>query len=110
MAQHIVPGSANAISRVWHSTTKHAHAHVNTVSKDEVAALTQSLAVEWKAVLTTAAQRSAETIGTPECRAKSSRDPDSEYWSEQRKVRRLLSEPASPLASADALAALRRDE
>ena len=95
--------------------------HVTKLSKDEVAALARSLAVEWKAVLTTAAQCSAETIGTPEW---STKDPNSEYWSEerQRKVRRLISEPASPLtprrlisepasplASAGALAALRQD-
>ena len=42
----------------------------------------------------------------------SARDPDSKYWSEerQRKVRRLLSEPASPLASAGAMAALREEQ
>ena len=80
------------------------------LSKDEVEALTRSLAAEWKAVLTTAAQGSAEVVGAPDAHSsqKSSKDPDSEYWSErrQRKVRRLVSEPGLPLASSAALAAL----
>ena len=61
------------------------------LSKDEVAALTRSLAEEWKAV-PTAAQDSADVAVTPE---RHSKDPVSGYWSEdrQRKVRRLASEP-----------------
>ena len=106
------PGSAIAMPAAGDVCPTATIEHVTKLSKDQVAALTQSLAVEWKAVLTTAAQCSAETIGTPEWRAKSSKDPNSDYWSEerQRKVRRLQSEPASPLASASALAALRDDE
>ena len=57
---------------------------------------------------------SANVAGAPErtILAGSPRDPLSKYWSEQRqrKVRRLLSEPASPLASAGAMAALRDDQ
>ena len=99
------PGSASAMPATGETCPTATIEHVTKLSKDEVAALTQSLAVEWKAVLTTAAQCSPETP------SKSSKDPDSEYWSEQRqrKLRRLLSEPASPLASAGALAALRSD-
>ena len=79
--------------------------HVTKLSKDEVAALTISLAAEWKAILTN--QDGATAGATPP--PVSSADPSSPYWSEerQRKVRRLLSEPQSPLASALALAQLR---
>ena len=66
--------------------------HVTKLSKDEVAGLTRSLAEEWKAVLATA-QDSADVAKTPE---RHSKGPGSGYWSEerQRKVRRLVSEPA----------------
>lgn len=79
--------------------------HVTKLSKDEVAGLTISLAAEWKAILTNLDGSTA--VGTPP--PVSSADPSSPYWSEerQRKVRRVLSEPQSPLASALALAQLR---
>jgi hypothetical protein len=79
--------------------------HVTKLSKDEVAGLTISIAAEWKAILTNLDGSTA--VGTPP--PVSSADPSSPYWSEerQRKVRRVLSEPQSPLASALALAQLR---
>ena len=102
------PGSASAAGEANPTATIES---VTKLSKDEVGALTRSLAVERKAVLTTAAQDSSGVIGTPDAHSlqKSSKDPDSEYWSEgrQRKVRRLVSEPCSPIASSAALAALR---
>ena len=78
---------------------------VTKLSKDEVAALTISLAAEWKAILTNQDGATAGVTPPPV----SSADPSSPYWSEerQRKVRRVLSEPQSPLASALALAHLR---
>ena len=84
------------------------------LSKDDVAVVTRSLAEEWKAILTTATPSSANVPGAPErpILVGSPRDPVSKYWSEerQRKVRRLLSEPASPLAFAGAMAALREEQ
>ncbi len=79
--------------------------HVTKLSKDELAGLTVSLAAEWKAIL--ANLDAAAAVGTPP--PASSADPSSPYWSEerQRKVRRVLSEPQSPLAPALALAQLR---
>ncbi len=76
--------------------------HVTKLSKDELAGLTVSLAAEWKAILTNL--DAAAAVGTPP--PASSADPSSPYWSEerQRKVRRVLSEPQSPLAPALALA------
>ena len=81
--------------------------HVTKLSKDEVAALTTSLTAEWKAILTN--QDTVSASDTPP--AASAADPGSAYWSEdrQRKVRRVSSEPQSPLASAAAVAARRRD-
>ena len=71
--------------------------HVTKLSKDEVASLTHSLAVEWQAVLTMPSSDSS-AFSTP----KSTKDPAGEYWSDerQRKVRRLVSEPLSPKAAA----------
>lgn len=75
--------------------------HVTKLSKDEVASLTHSLAVEWQAVLTMPSSDSS-AFSTP----KSTKDPAGEYWSDerQRKVRRLVSEPLSPNQSAKAAA------
>ena len=102
------PGSASAAGEANPTATIES---VTKLSKDEVGALTRNLAVEWKAVLTTVAQDSSGVIGTPDAHSlqKSSKSPDSEYWSEGRqpKVRRLLSEPCSPIASSAALAELR---
>ena len=86
------PGSASATGATGNARPIATIEHVTKLSKDEVAALTRSLAEEWKAVLTTT-QASAEVGGTPE---RHSKDPSSGYWSEerQRKVRRLVSEPA----------------
>ena len=78
--------------------------HMTKLSKDDVAALERNLAVEWKAVLTKPPALDPTSTPTP----KSSKSPE-EYWSDerQRKVRRLVSEPLSPVASGEALAALR---
>ena len=77
--------------------------HTTKLSKDEVKALTRSLAAEWKAVLTAAGASGAAL--TPLTSAK-----DSAYWSGERvrKVRRILSEPFSPIASAQPMAELTR--
>ena len=98
------PGSASAAGAADGACPTATIEHVTKLSKDEVAALTRSLAAEWKAVLTAAAPDPAETPPP-----KSAKDPASGYWSEgrQRKVRRLLLEPHSPLASGGALAELR---
>ena len=68
--------------------------HATKLSKGEVTALTRSLAAEWKAVLTAvdgsdAALSPVSVVG-------------SEYWSGERsrKVRRMISEPLTPIASA----------
>ena len=62
------------------------------LSKDEVAELTRSLAEGWEAVLTTT-QDSSGVVVTPD---RHSNDPRSGHWSEerQRKVKRLVSDPA----------------
>ena len=74
--------------------------HIQKVSKDEVAALTLSMGAEWKSVL---AEASAQGTSPGPLSSK-----ESEYWSVERakKVRRVQSEPQSPLASAAALRAL----
>ena len=109
--QCLAPGSASATGAAGGACPTATIEHVAKLSKDDVAVLTRSLAVEWKAILTTATPGSGNFPGAPErtILVGSPRDPDSKYWSEerQRKVRRLLSEPASPLASAGAIAALR---
>ena len=76
--------------------------HVTKLSKDEVTVLARSLAAEWKAVLTAAGASDAALTPTS---AK-----DSAYWSGERprKVRRIISEPFSPIASAQAVAELTR--
>ena len=76
--------------------------HVTKLSKDEVTALARSLAAEWKAVLTAAGASDAALTPTS---AK-----DSAYWSGERprKVRRIISEPFSPISSAQAMAELTR--
>ena len=111
--QCLAPGSASAAGAAGDACPTATIEHVTKLSKDEVAVLTRSLAEEWKAILTTATPGSANVAGTPErpILVGSPRDPDSKYWSEerQRKIRRLLSEPASPLASAGAMAALREN-
>ena len=86
------PGSASAAGAAGNARPTATIEHVTKLSKDEVAALTSSLAEEWKAVLTTT-QDCTEVVATPE---RHSKDPRSGYWSEerQRKVRRLVSEPA----------------
>ena len=103
VVQTPVPGPASAAGTADNACPTATIEHVIKVGKDEVTALTQSLAAEWKAVLTAAPQDSAETP-TP----KSTKDPTSKYWSEERqpKVRRLLSEPGSPVVSAAAMAAM----
>ena len=86
------PGSASAAGAAGNARPTATIEHVTKLSKDEVAELTRSLAEEWKAVLTTT-QDSTQVDATPE---RHSKDPRSGYWSEerQRKVRRLVSEPA----------------
>ena len=76
--------------------------HATKLSKDEVTALTRSLAAEWKAVLT-AAGASDAALTPPSAKS-------SEYWSGERprKVRRIISEPFSPIGSAKAMAELTR--
>ena len=98
------PGSASDADQKKIARTME---HVTKLSKDEVAALTASLTAEWKAIMTN--QDTASASDTPP--AVSAADPGSAYWSEdrQRKVRRVSSEPQSPLASAAAVAAWRRD-
>ena len=76
--------------------------HVTKLSKDEVTALTRSLAAEWKAILTAAGASDAALTPTS---AKGSA-----YWSPRRKVRRIISEPFSPSASAQALAEVPRGD
>ena len=85
------PGSASDSGAPGNARPNATIEHVTKLSKDEVAALTRSLAQEWKAVLT-AEQVSAEDIVTPQ---RHSQDPDGGYWPEerQRKLRRLVSEP-----------------
>ena len=99
-----VPGSANAAGAADAERPTATIEHVTKLGKDEVTALARSLAAEWKAALTAAPQDSAETPPP-----KSAKDPTGEYWSEGRPptVRRLVSEPPSPVASGRALAALR---
>ena len=77
--------------------------HVVKLSKDEVTALQRSMAVEWKAILT-----SPPEAASPAASQMSTKDKDGDYWSEgrQRKVRRIVSEPHSPMASVKALAGL----
>ena len=72
--------------------------HATKLSKGEVTALARSLAAEWKAILTAAGASDAALTPTP---AKGSA-----YWSGEtpRKVRRIISEPFSPIASAQAMA------
>ena len=86
------PGSASAAGAAGNARPTATIEHMTKLSKDEVAELTRSLAEEWKAVLTTT-QDSTGAVATPE---RHSNDPHSGYWSEerQRKVRRLVSEPA----------------
>ena len=86
------PGSASAAGAAGNARPTATIEHMTKLSKDEVAELTRSLAEEWKAVLTTT-QDSNGVVVTPE---RHSNDPHSGYWSEerQRKVRRLVSEPA----------------
>ena len=76
--------------------------HATKLSKDEVTALTRSLAAEWKAVLTAGGASDAALTPTS---AK-----DNAYWSGEtpRKVRRIISEPFSPIRSAKAMAELTR--
>ena len=87
------PGSASAAGAAGNARPTATIEHVTKLTKDDVAALTVSLAEEWKAVLTLDTPRSADDASTPQ---RHSKDPGSEYWSEdrQRKVRRLVSEPA----------------
>ena len=88
-----VPGSASTPGHAGPTCPTATIEHVTKLSKDEVASLTQSLAVEWAAVLTMPSSDSS-AFSTP----KSTKDPAGDYWSEerQRKVRRLVSEPLSP--------------
>ena len=76
--------------------------HVTKLSKDEVTALTRSLAAEWKAVLT-AAGASDAALTPPSAK-------DSAYWSGERprKVRRIISEPFSPIVSTQAMGEVTR--
>ena len=85
------PGSASTVGATDGVCPTATTEHVAKLSNDEVAALTRSLAAEWKAVLSAEAPGSAETPPP-----KSAKGPASGYWSEerQRKVRRLVSEPA----------------
>ena len=71
------PGSASAARAAGNARPTATIEHVTKLSKDEVAALTRSLAEECKAVLTTA-EDAAAVFGTP---------------LRQRKVRRLASDP-----------------
>ena len=86
------PGSASAAGAAGNARPTATIEHMTKLSKDEVAELTRSLVEEWKAVLTTT-RDSTGVVVTPE---RHSNDPHSGYWSEerQRKVRRLVSEPA----------------
>ena len=100
------PGSASSPSAGGGARPIATIEHMTKLSKDEVAALERNLAVEWKAALTKPPALDPTTTPTP----KSSKSPE-EYWSDerQREVRRLVSEPLSPVASGEALAALRED-
>ena len=69
------PGSASAAGAAGNARPTATIEHMTKLSKDEVAALTRSLAEEWKAVLT-AAQDSADVAVTPE---RHSKDPCSGY-------------------------------
>ena len=71
------PGSASAAGAADGACPIATIEHMTKLSKDEVAALTRSLAAEWKAVLTAAAPDSAETLSP-----KSAKDPASGCWSE----------------------------
>ena len=95
------PGSASADGGTCPTATIE---HVVKLSKDEVLALQRSMEAEWKAILASPPQGSS-----PAASPMSTKSQDSEYWSEGRqpKLRRLESEPQSPIASAKALAALR---
>ena len=74
--------------------------HMQKVSTDKLAALTLSMGAEWKSVL---AEASAQGTSPGPLSSK-----EVEYWSVERakKVRRVQSEPQSPIASAAALRAL----
>ena len=74
--------------------------HILKLSKDEVAALTVSMGAEWKAILS-----DAEWKDDSQGRL-SSQEPG--YWLVERakKMRRMRSEPQSPVASAAARVAL----
>ena len=63
----VAPGSASAGGAAGNACPTATIEHMTKLSKDEVAALTRSLAGEWKAVLTKTPQGSDETTGTPEC-------------------------------------------
>ena len=91
------PGSASAAGASGGARLTATIEHVTKLSKDEVAALTRSLAAEWKANLSTG--DGASKLETPP--PKSASDPAGDYWSEgrQRKVRRLAAGPLSSLAA-----------
>ena len=63
--------------------------HMQKISQDDAAALTESMTVEWKSVLTAPEDLCKEAYWAG----------GQEYWSPEkaRKVRRLQSEPMSPL-------------
>ena len=97
------PGSASSPSAGGGARPIATIEHMTKLSKDDVAALERNLAVEWKAVLKAPA---LDPTTTPI--PKSPKSPE-EHWSDQRqrKVRRLVSEPLSPVASGEELAVLR---
>ena len=72
--------------------------HMQKVSKDEVAALTLSMGAEWKSIL---AEAGAQGTSPGPLSSK-----EEEHWSAERakKVRRVQSEPQSPVAAASAAA------
>ena len=90
---HGPPGSASAVGAPGNARPIATIEHMRKLTKDEVTALTRSLAQEWKAVLTTP-QACTEVEATPE---RYSKNPATGYWSEERlrKVRRMDSEPGA---------------